>query len=130
MKRYDSNCSAELIDNKSNGVFDCACTVSFPFHVPITHGLLKYCTDEYIRKHRLTRSPPGTTQKTINVGFEQQLVLYNRRCRRYHERAPSPSIPLSPSQINTNVHDHNSPAVDSVSVSSSTEKGVMVVAIF
>ena len=48
------------------------------------------------------------------------MVLCNRRCRRHHARIPSPPIPSSLSQTNIYLPNNNSPTVDSVSVSSST----------
>ena len=69
--------------------------------MPVTHRLLKYCTDDYISRFRLERNSSGPTQTVINVGYESQLVAYYYRVKRHHERLPSPGLPPSPSQDNS-----------------------------
>ena len=101
MKRFDSTCFAELVDQKSNGVYQCDCPVKFKFHVPVTHRLLNYCTDSFISRFRLERNSSGPTQTVINIGYESQLVAYYRSVKRHHERVQSPGLPPSPSQNNS-----------------------------
>ena len=90
--RYDQGCTAFYKNKLFNGLKGCVCSEKFPFHIVDTHNYLKYCTKEYIAKNRVKSAPSKNrlTEKVIKIGYDQQLVFYERNYKKLMDNNPTP----------------------------------------